>query len=518
MAESRLDNARRNMTSSVISRVINLIIPFVVRAIMLYTIGVEYLGLNGLFDSVFSFLCIADLGINSAIVYMMYKPIAQGDTDSVCALLRVCRNFYRVTGVAVFVLGAALIPVLPKLIYGEVPEGIHLTTVYLILLANTSAGYFFFSYRETLFRASQRIDIITYVELVVRILTNGAVIVVLLVTRNYYLRCVVILVMTVVRNLTVAYLSRIKYPQYVCRGSITGEEKEQLRKQMSGLVVSSISSRLSFDLDNIVISSLLGLTLLAKYQNYQLISARMLEIVGLISASVLPGIGHSLVTESKEKNYNDMNRYQLLYMWLNGWLAICMVCLFQPFMTFWLGRDMLLPDSLLPFFGLYYISLKMDDVCWQYRSASGLFWEDRKRALFAAVFNLTMDILLVRWLGVAGAMVTTILYQVFVDSIWGDRILFKYTFKEFNRWDYMKKRIYYMVVITFAGVLCWLAGRFIPVIDGRGINAVLLLLARGLMCTLLSNAFMWLFFRRMPEYCGAVSLMSRLLHLNRTAE
>ena len=508
---SKLDNARRNLASSVAARMCSLVLPFVLRAVMLYTLGAEFLGLSGLFNSVFTFLCLADLGAGSAVVYLMYGPVASGDTDTVCALLGAYRKFCRVTGAVIIAAGAAVIPFLPRLICGEGPEGIRLAAVYLILLVNTGAGYFFFAWREALFRASQRLDVINYVELGTRLAADGLQIAVLLLTGNYYLYCLVFPLMTAVRNLAVAKLSRVKFPQYVCRGSLSAEGKEKLRKRMAGLLVGRISARFCYDLDSIVISAGLGLTVLAKYQSYQQVSYWMLVLVGMFGESIIPGIGNSLVTESAEKNYRDMNEYQLLYMWLNGWITACLVCLYQPFIRLWLGGDMLFPDAVLPFFGLYYLTLKMDDVCYQYRTAAGLWWEDRHRAVFAGVFNLVMDIVLVRRFGIAGVMAATILYQVVFDSFWGDRILFRNCFPGYSSLEFMKKRVYYMAVILLSCVLCRQACRVFPEAGGRDLYAVLLLLGRGLLCTALSNGCMWLFFRRTEDYGDAVSLARRLV-------
>ena len=232
----------------------------------------------------------------------------------------------------------------------------------------------------------------------------------------------------------------------------------------------------------------------------------------MIGGSITPGIGHALVTDSKEKNYRDMNIYQLLYMWLNGWVVACMVCLYQPFIQFWLGKDMLLPDYMLIWFGLYYMALKMNDVCFHYRNAAGLWWEDRRRAVFAGVFNLVMDIVLVKCMGMPGVLVATILYQVFFDSAWGDSILFKNVFTQESRFEFMKKRIYYMAVIILACAVCWMSGKLFPMVEGRNLKAVMLLLCRVLVVTALGNVILWLFYRRMPEYRDAKELLGRLLH------
>ena len=87
MPDGRLKNSIRNTISGIASRVITIFFPFIVRTVIIRKIGIEYAGLNGLFSSVLMMLSISELGFGSALVYSMYKPIAEADTEKVCALL-----------------------------------------------------------------------------------------------------------------------------------------------------------------------------------------------------------------------------------------------------------------------------------------------------------------------------------------------------------------------------------------------------------------------------------------------
>ena len=512
---SRLNSARKNIFSAYICKFVGLILPFILRMVTLATIGAEYLGLNGLFQAVFSFLSIADLGMASAITYMMYKPFAEDDTDTICALLNAYRHVYRIVGCVTLGAGLCVIPFLPQLVHGETPEGIRLTTVYLIMLVNSSLGYFFFAYRDSLFNASQRVDVLNYIDLGVRILTTVLQILLLLLFRNYYLYCIVIPTITLVRNLALYYLSRRMYPQYECRGHITAEQKASLKKQVSGLLIGNISGKLTYDLDTIVISTALGLVLLAKYQNYMIITSNVAILAEMLDTSLIPGIGNSLVTESVEKNHRYMNVYQYLYMWLNGWFMACLVCMYQPFIQLWLGKEMMLSDAIVPLFGLYFITRRLNNVCWQFRAAAGLWWEDRYRSVFAGVFNLAMDLLLVRILGAAGALIGTIIYQVVFDSPWGTRILFKNRFPGQKPSAYVGRNYIYLVTASLGCAICWFVCKLIPIPADRNLAAVGFLVLRGLVCTLAANGFLWLIYHRLPEYEDAKGLVKRLLRPER---
>ena len=93
MEFNRTKNASKNILFGILLKIYQTIVPFIMRTAMLYLMGVEYLGLDGLFTSILSFLNLAELGVGSAMVYAMYKPIAENDNKSICALMNLYKMY-----------------------------------------------------------------------------------------------------------------------------------------------------------------------------------------------------------------------------------------------------------------------------------------------------------------------------------------------------------------------------------------------------------------------------------------
>ena len=142
-----------------------MLMPFAMRTMLIHFMGIEYLGLSSLFSSILQVLNLAELGIGSAMVFFMYKPIAEDNRDELCALMRLYRTYYRVIGLAVAIVGLALLPFLPRLVSGAVPEELSLETLYLMNLAATVLSYWLFAYRSSVLSAHQRNDVLNYVML-----------------------------------------------------------------------------------------------------------------------------------------------------------------------------------------------------------------------------------------------------------------------------------------------------------------------------------------------------------------
>ena len=187
---NRTHNAIRNIIFAIINNLVTLLVPFAIRTIMLKTLGPAYLGLSNLFTSVVTVLSLADLGMASALVYAMYRPVAEDDKTAIAALLNLYRKLYNIIGSTILAAGLAVMPFLKYLIKGGVPEDLNLYIVYLLSLAHTVCSYFFGAYKSTLLSAMQREDINSNASTIAHTLIYIFAIVGLLTTRNYYLYAV----------------------------------------------------------------------------------------------------------------------------------------------------------------------------------------------------------------------------------------------------------------------------------------------------------------------------------------
>lgn len=209
-----------------------------------------------------------DSSTESALIFSMYKPIAERDQAKVCALLQFYKKCYRVIGFVTLTIGIILIPFLEKLISGDYPSDINIYYLYLIYLLNTVVSYFMFAYKTSLLNACQRVDIVSNVAGATNIIKTILQCVFLLLTKDYYWFAMMIPCLTVVNNLLVNNITNKKYPEYQCKGKIDTRTLAQIKEKVSGLIFQKIGGVVLISVDSIVISSFLGLTLLGKYNNY----------------------------------------------------------------------------------------------------------------------------------------------------------------------------------------------------------------------------------------------------------
>lgn len=81
IVETRTKRSLNNILFSLIAYLLQVVLGFIVRRYFIYIIGAEYLGLTALFSNVLSILSLAELGFGSAIIFAMFKPMAEGNEE-----------------------------------------------------------------------------------------------------------------------------------------------------------------------------------------------------------------------------------------------------------------------------------------------------------------------------------------------------------------------------------------------------------------------------------------------------
>ena len=200
----------------------------------------KYLGLNSLFNSILSVLNLAELGVGSALIFSMYKPIAENDTERICALMNLYKLYYRIIGLVILVIGLILVPFIPNLISEVFQKDINIYVLYLMNLCATVLSYWMFAYKTCLFGAHQRNDIISKITMVSSTLQYIVQAILLIVVSNYYLYLFVTIATQVFNNVYAAYKCNKTYPNYKARGKLQKAEVKVINRKSKRFVYGEV--------------------------------------------------------------------------------------------------------------------------------------------------------------------------------------------------------------------------------------------------------------------------------------
>lgn len=460
LESSRIKNTKRNIVSGLFKQLLNIILPFITRTIIIYFLGAEYQGLSGLFTSILQVLNLTELGFSSAVVFVLYEPVANKQTEKICAIIKYLKIAYRKIGLFIFFLGIAILPFIKNLISSDCPENVNIYILFLIYLFNTIISYLLFAYKGALLTAMQRDDLVSNIYMVSTTLIRVFQIILLLIIKNYYLYIIILPVCTILNNLLLQYYSKKYFPLIIPKGFVSVETKELLTKQIKALFVAKISDIARNSFDNIVISSLLGLIAVAIYDNYYYVYSGVRGILLSIGIAMQASVGNSVVSCDVEKNKHDLNNFTFVFMWIVGWCTVCLLCMYQPFMRLWMNNNanMILSFFDMTLFCMYFYAINMNVTRDLYINACGLYWECRYWYIFDALGNLILNIVLGYFWGMSGILIATIITILLFVFLPRTNILYKCYFKSKCK-DFILQHIMYICVTILAcGITYYICG------------------------------------------------------------
>lgn len=502
--QSRAKNSARNTLFAAVSYVVKMLLQFVVRYVFIRYFVAEYLGINGLFTNILNVLSLAELGVGNAIVYSMYKPIAENDTEKIKSLVRLYRNLYLIIALVVIVIGLALIPALPYLIKDAPNVDINLTVIYLLFLAQTVIGYFF-AYRRSLVFANQRNDIESKASFFVQIALTISQILIIVFWENFYAYIVAFVICSALDAIAVFLISYRLFPEI--RGKAEKLEKsdtKEIAKNTGAMVFHKLGTAAVFSSDSIIISAFIGASVLGYYSNYTLVITALTSVVNLVVTSFKGSIGNFIAQKPIEEVYKTYKALNLMIMWLVGFMTIGLITCFQHFMRLYTGKT----EYVLSLFTVLLLCISFyltqsRALTNAFKECAGLFWNDRFKPLFEAGINLGLDFLFVYFMGINGVILATIISTV-VTPLWVEPyVLYKNYFKQ-SLWQFfMRYLVYTLITILIGGVtygICY----FIPA-EGAG-----WFLLRFVICIIMPNSLYFAIYFKTPEFKYLLSVAKRL--------
>lgn len=493
-----------------IYKVLSIVFPFVFRTVMIKVLGAEYLGLNSLFISALQVLSLSELGFGAAMVFSMYKPIADNDTDAICALLNLYRRIYFIIGCVILSVGIIIMPFIKYLISGGYPQDINIYFVYLMFLINTAISYYLFAYRGSLLSAFQRNDVESKILSIVCIFRYTTEIVAIYLTKQYYLFLFIEIISTLLTNLLKLYFTNKMYPQYQANGSVSKEKKLEIKINVIALMCHKIGGIILNSADNIVLSAFMGVVIVANYANYYYIMNAITGIVIICFTGMTAGIGNSFVVESTEKNRENFKKVLFFNAWIVSFCSVCLICLYQDFMHLWVGKEYMFDDFIMVLIVIYFFVHCIRRTIIAFRDGAGMWQDNKWQPIVSAVFNLILNVILVNIIGIAGVLISSILSMILIDIPWETNAFCSRINMKNKEYIFLLLK-YFLITVCISAIL-HTACKYI------NITLIANLLIKGTICLVATNLILVMIFRKTEEYRFFINLISRYLNRKNSFE
>lgn len=413
---SRTSNSARNAAGSMVNQLVTALLRFACRTAFIHTLGQEFLGISSLYSNVITILSITELGFSTVITYSLYEPLAKGDRETVRALMGFFKKVYRVVGLAVLLLGLALMPFLPRLMTG-VTDKVNIYHYYLLYLLQTVVSYLFFAYKSVLLIADQKKYLVDLSAAVCHGVVCAAQIAALLVFRSFLAYTVLGIAQGIAQNIAAAVLVDRRYP-YLKEPAkpLTVEEKKPLLHGVYAMFLQKVSTAVGTATDNLIISACVSVTAVGLYNNYYLIVSTVQSVLGNLFRAITASLGNLHVTQSREKSGFVFRSLNLCNSFLVALCGVCFLTMFRPFLILWAGESYLLDDATVVIIVLNFATNYLQNVVQIYRTATGLFVVGKYRSVANAALNLGLSLIFVQWWGMAGVFLGSIVSRLL--TVW----------------------------------------------------------------------------------------------------
>lgn len=485
---SRSINTVKNSVYGVCVQFINYIFNFICRTVFISVLGSTYLGVSGLFQNILSVLSLAELGIGSAMTYNLYKPLAERDEKKISEYMNFYAKAYTIIGFVVTGVGLSLLPVL-KFIIKDIDSVPDIYLIYILYILNSGISYFF-SYKCTLFEADQKNYIVLTIRSICNIVTHMVQIIFLVVFRNYIVYFAIGIVFSLLGNLAISILGDKKYSflKKHKNSSLSTEEKKLLAKHVGAMTSHRVGGVVVNSTDNLIISTVLGLSTVGYYSNYHAIISIVKSVLNPILSSFTAGVGNLNASEGVDKSYDIFKSLYLFEYWLQGFVTVCFFVLFQPFIKLWIGAEYLISSSALIIIIANYYFTAMRHPVIIYNTSLGLFWNDRYKPWVEAAVNLGASLVLVKYMGLVGVFAGTLISTILVCWWVEPYILYKNHFKKNVLNYYLKTLIDFVCLLLCALVVQWICAFFAHFV------------LKMIVCVVLVNLYFLIRFYRTAEF------------------
>lgn len=459
MSNSRSKNLVLNILFGYIAQVGILILSFVGRKIFLKFLSIDYLGINGLYSNILSVLSLAELGLDTAVLYSLYKPIANNDTALINSLLKYFKKIYHILAVIIFVIGIAVIPFL-KLIIKSNLNDTDLIVFYLLFLINTVASYFV-AHKVAFLSACQEQRIQKLVTLSSNFILQIMYIVVLVLWKNYYAYVSAMVITTIINNLILNFICNKVHPSLKKKTDPVCFEIAPIKKRIYSTFVYKIGAVAINNTDTILISVIVSTAAVGFYSNYYSLINALQGFIAIISTSLISGIGNLSTQDNRKKQFKIFNIALLFYHFVATLGLIGFSLIFNDVITIWLGSEYTFDNNTVFIIAFnYYITTAVTPI-WMYREANGLFEQVRYLMLIRAAINIILSIVLGKFFGTFGILLATAI-SLFLTSFWYEPgILFKNVFKV-SIFEYWKRQTKYFIITLIGFGICYLLISQIP--------------------------------------------------------
>lgn len=414
MSEAKATTAREknrrvvlNIVTGILYEVIIVAFGLILPRLYLVNFGSDVNGLDSTIKNIFAYLSLLEAGVGLSAQYALYRPVAQGNTENINAILSAARKFYLKTSVLYTSLTVLFALVYPLLIRTALPYW----TVFGMVMLYGVPGIILYSLRGK-YNAFMEVEgkkyILTTLSTVTLVVANVLRLVFLLISDNLLLIQATYCVPSALQVVFVILYVKKKYPWIDWKA----KPNYAALSQKKSVLVHQISNCIFSNTDTIIISFMCGMNYASVYAIYSLFFANFQKIVSSFSNGLTFKFGQLFQTD-RQQFFREFSCYESVFYMLLFWAYTVITAFLMPVIRLYTAgvADAAIYDNrlILLLFAVWTIMTAVEMPLLQLQSIAGKFDDTKHQAVIEMLINIVVSLIATWKLGIVGCLIGTIL-------------------------------------------------------------------------------------------------------------
>ena len=524
METKRTQKAAKNALFGVISYLVLTVSTLITRWVFVAQfdqlgdkLGTELSGVESLFKAVISMLALAELGMGTGLVYLLYKPIATGDRDAVRRVLTFYKRAYQVVAGVILAIGGGMCFFIRFFAADTRLSALYLGAAFFLYMLDTLASYLF-AHQRAMMVADQKNYLNNVNEVIMNFLTMLIQVAALLwLPGSIQLRFAVYILIRVACRVAAALLIHRNfvrlYPDLAAdpgKESLDPETRRGVFKTLYAMLFHKVGGVANHKAAILIISRVIGTVVNGMYSYYLIITDAVTALVTQIFSGITASFGDYLTGGDLEAAHQKFRVLYYLNFVISSTCATAIWLLIQPFIGLWMGKENLLSGWVALLVAAYFYCYSLRRVIFLVRDSTGLYRPDRYLPLVEMALNVG--------LGLVGALLTGKVEYVLLGNLismaavplWVQPVVvYRHVFRRSPGWYFARYGLYGLLTAGGMAAGWWICGRL------PAMHPILELAVRAGISLILSAAVCLLPFCRTEEFRYLKQLAVSFLHKRR---
>lgn len=452
--ESRVKKSLLNARVNLIFYFLSLMLAFFSRKAYLDMLGDDFMGLIGTLQNLLSFLNLAELGIGTAIGYVLYKPLYAHEHEKINEIISVFGYIYRQIGFVILgggvIMGCCLPFIFPNSVF---PLGVTFFAFFSYLF--TSLISYFINYKQTLLSADQKNYVVTAYFQSAVLAKTILQIVCAYYTRNFYLWISLEILLGITYSLILNWKIKQVYPwlkSEIRLGRKIFRKYPEVMTYTKQVFIHKMGGFVQSQTVPFLIYAFVSLKTVAFYGNYTIIVDKVAQFVNNLLGSTSAGVGNLIAEGNVQKIKQVFWELLGIRFFIAGIISFALFHLTEPFISLWIGEEYLLPRHILFLIILNSFIGYTRGATDQFLYGYGLF-SDTWAPVTEICINLTVAIIGGCLWGLSGVLLGGIVSLIIIIGLWKPYFLFKAGFRT-SVGIYWQKYLIHLVLILLPSFIC----------------------------------------------------------------